>query len=226
VGQGEFLGLVNAALDEVVEKGLVSFPWSGGEKALYSQMVDALKKRGLDSNQYGEELAVAKESSRSENYDLLLSNGNRRTGPGAFASFCKPATRSDTLTQAPPPSTSCPFTHAEFLSSGRWQSFKVTAGAGTRKNVDATPVTCNAVKCAEIGWPTRQCCPAGTEEDSNLGECNVEMSRPVWSISGGSYCADGGPEGLWNNPLRNCMIGSGKIKVCSGESTKCVEAPF
>jgi len=89
--------LVEEVLDELVASGSVSFPTSLSESQLYGLMGPGLDARGLLGALYGEELAVSGQQLSSENYDLLLSSGNRRTGASTYRSTCKPATRSAPL---------------------------------------------------------------------------------------------------------------------------------
>jgi hypothetical protein len=66
-----------------------------GEAGYHPRICAALRADGLDCAWYGEELAVARDSSHSENYDLVLASGHSRLA--FYASTCTPATRSTTI---------------------------------------------------------------------------------------------------------------------------------
>jgi len=108
------------------------------------------------------------------------------------------------------------------LASGRFQEFNVTKGPNDRFNADVTPVVCNKVKCTDAGFVNRDCCPSFPEGNPFRAECDVKMSEPFWSTPNHFWPA-GGDFGLSTNPLRNCLKGPGKIKVCSTGSTICAE---
>jgi hypothetical protein len=239
---GVFRVRVDAAVDAAIAAGAVSFPWNKGEVALFTALNPYMFRQTLATGIYGtEELAVQNLSGSpfSEAYDLLLSDHSRRSGPGSYRSTCTPATRSGpvpgpqptptptptpgpTPVPTPTPVAGCPFTPADFLANGKWQSFKVTQGAGDRKNADATAVVCSP-KCQAIG---RQCCPSEVVPSGFSDVCNVTMTDPKWTVTGGQFCPAGGEDGLGTNRLRNCMVGTGKIKVCAKGSSVCSEASF
>ena len=115
-GVGEHREVVEGVLTDLVESGVVSFPFVGKEADLYNLMVAGLGEEGLASALYGEELAVASGNSRSENYDLLLSSKERRIGPSTFRSTCFPATRSESLGASPTPGPTPPSSPGDFWS--------------------------------------------------------------------------------------------------------------
>jgi hypothetical protein len=82
-----------------VESITVAHPPNGTEKEAeyYARLVPYFEARGLYIALYGEELAVARRSGVSENYDRMLTNRQLRTGVGTFMSRCFPATRSAPL---------------------------------------------------------------------------------------------------------------------------------
>lgn len=246
---GMFRARVDAAVDAAERAGVVRFPWVGDEVALFTAINPYIYQQRLATGVYGtEELAIQDltGSTFSENYDLLLADHSRRSGPGAYRSTCAPATRSSPVpgatpgpmptptpggTPVPTPSPSlppvagCPFTQMDFLAHGRWFNLHSAQGPGNRSNQDVTPQVCLRDKCAEIGFPGRECCPSGAEGDPNRGKCDVEMSRPFWTIHG-QFCGAGGEHGLGDNELRNCTVGSGAIRVCSEGSSLCAEVNF
>jgi hypothetical protein len=100
-GVPELLEEVNAAIDELVQKrpelfnlervlGRDGFYVLDAEK-FYLGVVAVLQARGICAEWDFTALQVKTAQSRSERYDLLLSNGHIRRGLGSFRASCTPA---------------------------------------------------------------------------------------------------------------------------------------
>jgi len=231
--------LLRPALEVAIKKaGIWPDPNSTtplNEEQIFNIVVDYLPYP-IEACIYGtEEIALAKPGQGfSDVFDIKQFNGKQRSGSGSYRSRCSPARCTKRLipngpvpTPSPsptpePPFTICTFSHDEFVQSGRFQGFKIVKGPGDRFNVDVTPQVCNRDKCTAAGFVNRDCCPSFPEGNPFGPKCDVEMSLPQWTTPN-TYCNVGGPNGLNDNPLRNCLRGTGSIKVCSAGSTICAE---
>ena len=59
--------------------------------AYLSQVIKKLNAQGICALWDGEEMAVKENNNYSEQYDILLSSGHIRRGPGAYRGICRPA---------------------------------------------------------------------------------------------------------------------------------------
>jgi hypothetical protein len=59
--------------------------------AYVAEVQKRLSGQGVCSLWDGEELAVKKTNDFSEQYDILLSSGHMRRGPGSYRGICRPA---------------------------------------------------------------------------------------------------------------------------------------
>jgi hypothetical protein len=98
----ELLGAVQAAIDDVIrqEPGIFDLndrAASGSYRVLdetryHDAVVASLRSRGLCAEVMGyEEIAVKRDNSFGEGYDILLSSGHIRRGEGSYRGTCRPA---------------------------------------------------------------------------------------------------------------------------------------
>lgn len=101
-GSPELLELVDAAIDEVVQKRPELFDLERvvgrngylvrNPEGFYLGVVEALQAKGLCAEwDFGTMLNVKNSQGRSERYDLLLSNDHIRRGEGSYRASCSPA---------------------------------------------------------------------------------------------------------------------------------------
>jgi hypothetical protein len=96
-----FLADVDDAIDTLAEQrpGLFDFSTTRGAKgwlvldpiAYHEGVAAILTARGLCAIYDGEEIAVKRENSFSEQYDIHLSTGHIRRGEGSYQATCRPA---------------------------------------------------------------------------------------------------------------------------------------
>jgi hypothetical protein len=90
----QFLGVMDATAAEIARArtDLVSGDYVIGDVNLYyKEMVDRLRMKGYCAVFDGEEIAIKNTSDFSEQYHVLLSWGQQRTGFGSYRSTCRPA---------------------------------------------------------------------------------------------------------------------------------------
>lgn len=132
-----------------------------GEARYHPRVCADLRAHELDCAWYGEELAVAAEEGFSENYDLILANGNAREA--AYMSTCRPATRSAPLES--PEEFSWPQEPKVIRAKVHVPS---TQRGDGRAVIDAV-----ALACGPFCPAPRQCCPAcGPEGTEGRKECD------------------------------------------------------
>jgi hypothetical protein len=161
---------------------------------------------GCDCAMYAEELAVACDSSRSENYDVLawgseIQANRLRTGEGTYQTTCAPASRSADIgdVAAPPPSGSYPRPVFQVRA-------KVHVPAAQRPDGRAV-LDAVALSCGENpDFPGRQCWPScGPEGSAGREECDRALAVK-W---------EGGDEHPSNPWLRLVRPGQ-RARVCVG----------
>ena len=204
------------------------------EEEIFARLAPFLPEK-MEACIYGtEEIALALPGQGfADVFDIKQADGKQRIGSGSYRSRCQPPRCTTLLTglelppPAPPPvdppTGGCTWSHEDFLSNGIWRPIKLSKGAGTRINADATALGCGRARCAAAGFVNRECCPNFPEGNPRGPACDQAMAAPVWSTVY-AFCPAGGRDGLSDNPLRNCLAGPGSIKVCSGDSEKCISA--
>lgn len=188
---GKYRAAVEAAVQLAMDSGL-AFPWPKGEAALYAKVAPFLS---LPSALYWEEFAVQNGEGFSENYDLLTTSGELRSGSGTYRSTCGPATRSAPI-EAPPPLPS-----SKYPAPVRVIDIRVyTHPSPTKVVVDATAKACGS----NPDFPGRQCWPACGPEGAHPEGCDASLN-PVWE----------GPGAVRGNPWQyHCSPGA-RVRVCS-----------
>ncbi len=96
-----FLGAVDKAITQVTEKQPNLFDWSrkncencpmvNDQNAFVTAVIKQLNSAGYCATYDGEELAVKNSNSYNEQFDILVSSGHVRRGPGSYRSTCYPS---------------------------------------------------------------------------------------------------------------------------------------
>jgi len=201
----EHLGAVRAAQ--------VKVPLVAGEKEhdYYPRVCnEALRPAGFDCAFYSEELAVASFTDKSENFDLILANGQPRLA--FYASTCSPATRSEAIAGAPGPQPTptpapSPPPASSYPRKVEQVRAKIHVPAAERPNglaiADAVALACGQNE----DFPGRQCWPACGPEGPGREEC--DRGLPVFWAGGQEH-----PTNPW---LRKVAVGA-SVRACVGSS--------
>lgn len=203
-----FAADVSAVLE--IAFGPVGGTWGSGETELYDRLAPAFRARGYDVAIYGEELALAKDSSRSANYDLLTTAKAIRRPPGAYRSTCFPATRSAAIepgpapTPVPGPDISCP--PVDFINAK-----EASRPQPDHVYFDATGMMRGRVRCDAYGFTGRDNCPRGLEGTASRIACDLGTATH-WSYTGEVHPKQAGE----TNPWAFHGKPPGKARVCAG----------
>ena len=96
-----FLGAVDAAITKVTQQQPNLFDFNrkscencyivNDQNAFVSAVIKNLNAAGYCATYDGEELAVKNSNSYNEQFDILVSSGHIRRGPGSYRSTCSPS---------------------------------------------------------------------------------------------------------------------------------------
>jgi hypothetical protein len=96
-----FLGAVDSAITKVIEqkpnmfdfsrKNCENCPMVNDQDGFVSALIKQLNSAGYCAKYDGEELAVKNSNSFNEQFDILVSSGHVRRGPGSYRSTCSPS---------------------------------------------------------------------------------------------------------------------------------------
>lgn len=143
-----------------------------GEAGYHPRICADLRAAGLDCGWYGEELAVARDSSRSENFDLVLASGASRLA--FYASTCTPATRSEAIgTDAAVDPTPTP-------AAGTWPQAVNAIRAKLHKVAGTSPRFPGMAMIDSVGlWNCRglPVCTVGTLKRDYIPACGPEANE-------------------------------------------------
>lgn len=199
-------GLYRVDVELALDQAGLSWPTGLREAQVYAKMAPYLQTMGYQTALYGEELAVSNQKSFSENYDLVLATGARRTGSSTYRSTCRPATRSAILDTGTIPIPESPYPYRVDKITIKWHNGWA----------DGTALHCGTPNAS---FPGRQCWPACGPDGPGRVECDKSLN-PYWEGPGKNH-----PTNPWMfRPTASCRVCTRTIDVALTVRTVC--SPF